>query len=82
MPHSGGRRPDGEPRGLTEDLAREYVGRLTIAKVDIDEQPGLAARFNVQSIPTLLLFRNGTVVDRVVGVLAKAALRRRLDAVM
>lgn len=65
-----------------EELAREHVGRLTVAKVNIDEQPGLAARFKVQSIPTLLLFQNGTVVDRVVGVLAKAALHRRLDAVM
>ena len=64
-----------------EELAREYAGRLTIVKVNIDEQPDLAARFDVHSIPTLLLFKAGSVVDRLVGALPKPALRRRLDAV-
>lgn len=62
-----------------EELARDYADRLTVAKVNVDEQPGLAARFNVRSIPTLLLFRKGAVVDRVVGALSKPALRRWLD---
>lgn len=62
-----------------EELARDYADRLTVAKVNVDEQPGLAARFNVHSIPTFLLFRRGAVVDRVVGALGKPALRRWLD---
>lgn len=64
-----------------EELALEYAGRLSIMKVNVDEQPRLAARFEVRSIPTLLLFQNGRIVDRVVGVSAAPDLRRRLDAV-
>ncbi|HSE96473.1 MAG TPA: thioredoxin [Methylomirabilota bacterium] len=67
---------------IVEELAREYAGRVTVAKVNVDEQPGLATRFDVHTIPTLLLFQGGRVVDRVVGAVAKPALRRRLDAIV
>jgi thioredoxin 1 len=48
-------------------LADEFDGRLKIAKVDIDEHPNIATRYGVQSIPTLLLFKDGKVVDKMVG---------------
>src|SRR4026208_503937 len=49
-----------------DELATEYAGRVTIAKVNVDEHPGLAARFQVRSIPTLLIFKGGQVVDKAV----------------
>jgi thioredoxin 1 len=64
-----------------EELATEYAGRVTIAKVNVDEHPGLAARFQVRSIPTLLFFKAGQVVDQVIGAVPKAQIKKRLDAV-
>jgi thioredoxin 1 len=66
---------------LLEELAGEYAGRVTIAKVNVDEHPGLAARFQVRSIPTLLFFKGGQVVDQVIGAVPKAQIKKRLDAV-
>ncbi len=66
---------------VLEELAQEYAGKVTIAKVNVDEHPGLAARFQVRSIPTLLFFKAGSVVDQVVGAVAKAQIKKRLDAV-
>jgi thioredoxin 1 len=64
-----------------EELAAEYAGRVTIAKVNVDEHPGLAARFQVRSIPTLLFFKGGQVIDQVIGAVPKAQIKKRLDAV-
>jgi thioredoxin 1 len=64
-----------------EELATEYAGRVTIAKVNVDEHPGLAARFQVRSIPTLLFFKGGQVIDQVMGAVPKAQIKKRLDAV-
>jgi thioredoxin 1 len=61
-------------------LAGEYAGRATVVKVDIDQEAGLAARFQVQSIPTLLFFRDGELVDRVVGNTSAATLRTKIDS--
>jgi thioredoxin len=66
---------------LLEDLAQEYAGKVTIAKVNVDEQPAVAARFQVRSIPTLLFFKGGQVVDQVIGAVPKAQIKKRLDTV-
>ena len=66
---------------VLEELAQEYAGRVTVAKVNVDEHPGLAARFQVRSIPTLLIFKQGAVVDQVVGAVPKGQIKKRLDAV-
>ena len=66
---------------VLEELAREYAGRVSIAKVNVDEYPGLAARFQVRSIPTLLFFKGGRVVDQMIGAVPKAQIKKRLDAV-
>ncbi|HEY7142447.1 MAG TPA: thioredoxin [Methylomirabilota bacterium] len=63
---------------VLEELARAEAGRLVVAKVNVDEQPTLAQRYGVQAIPTLLFFKDGQVVDTVVGALPKAELSRRL----
>jgi thioredoxin len=65
-----------------DQLASEMDGRLTVAKVNIDENPGTANRFGVRSIPTLLVFKNGQEVDRLVGVQPKEEIVRRLAKVL
>ena len=63
---------------VLDQLASESSGRYIIAKLNVDENPRTAAEFRVQSIPTLLIFKNGTLVDRMVGVQSKAAIAARL----
>ena len=64
---------------VLEDLASEMKGRATIAKVDVDAQGLLAARFGVQSIPTLIVFKGGRVVDQEIGALPKDRLRALIE---
>jgi thioredoxin 1 len=59
-----------------ERIAVEYDGRLVVAKVDVDENPMYAQQFGVQGIPTLLLVHQGTIVDRIVGALPEARLKK------
>ena len=61
-------------------IAGEFADELMVVKVDVDDQPGLAARFGVLSVPTLIFFRDGRAVDRIVGAMAPAALRARVEA--
>jgi thioredoxin 2 len=67
---------------VLENLARVYAGRLKLVKVNVDEAQGLARRFQAQSIPTLLLMRDGQVVDRQIGAAPESALRRWLDGAL
>ena len=62
-----------------QQLAQERAGRLKVVRVDIDAAPDPASRFTVQSIPTLVLLRNGNEVDRVMGAVPKAQLDQWLD---
>jgi thioredoxin 1 len=64
---------------ILEDIAQEHGSSLTIAKLNVDENPDLAMRFNIMSIPTLLVFRNGEVVKRLVGAKGKGALLQELQ---
>jgi thioredoxin 2 len=64
---------------ILEQLSRERAGRLKVVKVNVDESPSISARYQVQGIPTLLLFRDGGLVDRQVGAAPADALRRWLD---
>ena len=65
---------------VLDDLARESSGRVTLAKVNVDENPGLAARYGVRSIPTILLVKQGKVVDQVIGAVPKPRIKEKLDA--
>jgi len=57
-----------------EELAREYKGKLKVAKLDIDNHQAIPQRFGIRSIPTLLLFKGGRVVDTIVGAVPKSKL--------
>jgi thioredoxin 1 len=63
-------------------LARELSGSLVVTKVDVDDQPGLASRFCVLSAPTLIIFRDGQVVDRIIGAQPLERLRARVDELL
>ena len=65
---------------LIHELAIEYADRVKVVKVNVDENPETAARFGVSSIPTLLIFKDGQVVDRIVGLATRRMLTNRLDA--
>ena len=65
---------------VLEDLAREAAGRLTLAKVNVDENHGLAARYGIRSIPTVLFVKDGKVQDQVVGAVPRAKLKEKLAA--
>ncbi|BBY33683.1 thioredoxin [Mycolicibacter minnesotensis] len=63
---------------VLEEIAAEQAGKLTVAKIDVDANPNTAQDFNVVSIPTLILFKDGQPVKRIVGAKGKAALLREL----
>ena len=64
---------------ILDELAREWNGAVTVAKVNVDEHPDLAQRFGVQSIPTMILFDQGQIKDRFVGALRKASIKERIE---
>src|SRR5437667_6816166 len=65
---------------VLEEIAQASEGRVTLVKVNVDENPGLAARYGIRSIPTILFVKQGTVVDRVVGAVSKAVLQDIVNA--
>jgi thioredoxin 1 len=62
-----------------EALATDYVGKLTVAKMNVDENPAIPMRLGIRSIPTLLLFKGGAVVDTVIGAVDKDTIRKMVD---
>jgi len=64
---------------VLEEVATEQAGRVKVAKVNVDENPGLAGQYQVQAIPTLLYFAEGAVRDRLVGAAGKKAIVSRLE---
>ena len=63
---------------IVDELANELAGKVRVAKLNVDDNPATAARFDVRSIPTMLVMLNGREVDRIVGALPKAAIQQRL----
>lgn len=67
---------------VVEELANDYDGKAVIGKVNVDENPNVSAKFGIRSIPTLLVFKNGEIVDKQVGAVPKGVLSQKLDAQM
>src|SRR4051812_33340990 len=67
---------------IVDAIAAEVAGRVRVGKLNVDENPATAARFDVRSIPTLLILRDGREVDRIVGAVPKQEITRRLAAVL
>ena len=64
---------------IVEQLAAEYAGRLKVATLDIDQAPGVAQKFNIMSVPTLIFFKGGQAKDKVIGLKPKNDLKARID---
>ena len=65
---------------VVAQLADEYEGKVVVGKVDVDANPDISVKFGIRSIPTLLIFKNGEIVDKQIGAVAKAVLAKKLDA--
>lgn len=64
---------------IIDELSEELKGQATIAKVNVDEEPELASQFGVMSIPTLIVFKNGQPVDKLVGLQSKESLKTKIQ---
>jgi thioredoxin 1 len=67
---------------VIEELAEEYEGKAVIAKVNTDEAPEVAGQFGIRSIPTILFFKNGELVDQMIGAAPKANFEAKLNALL
>jgi thioredoxin 1 len=65
---------------IVEELAGEYEGKAVIGKLDVDANPDLTRKFGVRSIPTLLIFKGGEVVDKQIGAVPKSILSQKIEA--
>lgn len=64
---------------IIEELVKEYHGKVKIGKVNVDENSKVATHYGIMSIPTLILFKHGRVMDQMVGALSKADLKKKID---
>lgn len=67
---------------IIEDITAEYKGKMKVAKVNVDENQSLAAKYGVRSIPTLLFFKQGNVIDQLIGVVPKNQLKKKVDEIL
>lgn len=65
---------------VVEEMAGEYEGKAKIGKVNVDNNPNISVKYGIRSIPALLIFKNGEVVDQIVGAVPKPQLTKQLDA--
>lgn len=65
---------------IVDELAGEYEGQVKVGKVDVDSNPEVSVKYGIRSIPALLIFKNGEVVEQIVGAVPKAQIKKQLDA--
>lgn len=64
---------------LLEELTKEYTGKIKVGKLNVDENPKTATHYGIMSIPTLVFFKNGKVMDQVMGALSKSDLKKKIE---
>ena len=67
---------------LVEELATEYHGRVKVAKLNTDDNPDIASQYQVMGIPTLMFFKGGHVIDRIVGAASKKQFKEKIEALL
>ncbi|MCR5245255.1 MAG: thioredoxin [Bacteroidales bacterium] len=67
---------------IVDEIAEEYAGKITVAKCNVDDAEDVAAQFGIRSIPTLLFFKDGVLADKTVGVVPKAEIADRINALL
>ena len=67
---------------IIEELAKEYDGKITVGKCDVEENDDLAAEFGIRNIPTILFFKDGVVVDKLVGAVSKAKIEEKFQTLL
>jgi thioredoxin 1 len=67
---------------IVEELSKEYAGKVSVGKMNTDENPGVASKYNISAIPTMLFFKGGQVVDQLVGVHSKSDIKAKLDSLL
>ena len=67
---------------MIEEMAKEYDGKIVVGKCDVEENDDLAAEFGIRNIPTILFFKNGEVVDKLIGAQPKAKLEEKFKALL
>jgi len=67
---------------VVEELSNDYDGKVVVTKMDVDSNPGTAAKFGIRNIPTILFFKGGEIVDKQIGAVPKSILASKLDALL
>ena len=67
---------------VLDELAAEYDGKIKVTKLNVDENPSTSAKFGVRSIPTIMFFKRGQLIDQVIGAKPKVELKKRFDAAL
>ncbi|MEK6691413.1 MAG: thioredoxin [Nitrospirota bacterium] len=67
---------------IIEEMATEYAGKLKVLKLNTDENPEIASRYKIMGIPTLIFFKDGKIVDQIVGAVPKSQLKTKIDSMM
>lgn len=67
---------------IVEQLAKDFAGKVTIGKIDVDAAAEIPGRYGIAAVPTLILFKDGRVVEKITGLLPKADLRKKIEAML
>ena len=67
---------------VLEELAKEYDGKIKLAKVNVDDSPNIAAKYGIRAIPTLIFFKNGQQVNQITGAVSKVALDQAMQKLL
>ena len=67
---------------IMEELSEKYAGKVKIAKVDVDKNPNIAVKYSIRSIPTIMFFKDGRVVDQIIGAYPKSYFEEKLKALL